>query len=437
MTPYGMSLCALARSLRAGELTATEVLSASLARCAELEPQVQAWQHVDAERSLQRAAALDFARASGQPPGLLHGVPIAVKDIIDVAGMPTTMGSALYADNVPARSARVVEQLEALGAVVVGKTVTTEFAYYTPGKTRNPWNIAHTPGGSSSGSAAAVATGMVAGALGTQTNGSIIRPAAYCGIVGFKPSFGRVANEGTLDPWPSLDHTGVLVRCVADAALLMSAMTREPGQVGAAIVARARPPRLAAVRTPVWAEAHAAQIAAFADALAVLRGAGAEVIEAELPPLFEQAHATMRVIMAYEAARHFGELVARARQRVSAQFQQLVDIGGQVSADQYQAALDTAAQLRALHAEFLRDYDAIITPPVPGEAPATLAETGSPVFCTIWSLLGVPAVTTPVAHGPNGLPLGVQVTGRYDADDALLAVAAWCEAQLPFAPLNL
>ena len=198
--------------MREGSLTAARLMRACLARCVEFEPKVLAWQHIDYERAMVLAEAADAARASGKPSGPLHGVPLAIKDIIDVAGMPTTMGSPIYAGNIAGETAQCVQKLEQAGAIIVGKTVATEFAYYTPGKTRNPWNAAHTPGGSSSGSAAAVACGMVPGALGTQTNGSVIRPAAFCGVVGFKPSYGMVSNHGTLDPWPTLDHTGVLVR---------------------------------------------------------------------------------------------------------------------------------------------------------------------------------------------------------------------------------
>lgn len=424
----------LAQGVAQRRYTCAEIMRAHLARCLEREPAIEAWAHFDAERAMQAAEAADARLASGAPARALEGVPVAVKDIIDVEGMPTRMGSPIMARNVARASAECVAQLEAAGAIVVGKTVTTEFAYYTPGKTRNPWNVAHTPGGSSSGSAAAVAAGMVAGALGTQTNGSVIRPAAFCGVVGYKPSHGSVSNHGTLDPWPSVDHTGVLARTVADAAVLAHAIAGP----GAAIPAELPQPgatKLAAVRSPVWKDAGPAQQQAFARAIDRLRAAGATVTEQELPAAFDQAHATMRTIMAYGAHAHFGRLRGEHGADMSAQLRALIDEGAAISEDTFQAALRLQDGLRAAFAGYVAAYDAVVTPPAPGEAPATLEQTGSPAFCTIWSLLGVPAVTVPAELGPAGLPLGLQVTAAYRADAAALAAAAWCERVLAFDPL--
>jgi Asp-tRNA(Asn)/Glu-tRNA(Gln) amidotransferase A subunit family amidase len=421
--------------VREGRVSCVELVHAFVNRCSVREASVQAWEDIDVPRALAQAAAADAKLGAGARPGPLQGLPIGVKDNIDVAGMPTRKGSAIMAGNVPTATAQCVARLEAAGAIVLGKTVTTEFAYFSPGKTRNPWNAAHTPGGSSSGSAAAVATGMAAAALGTQTNGSIVRPAAFCGVVGYKPTFGTVPNQGTLDPWPSLDHTGVLARSVADAALFASCMV-DGGKHLAAARRSKRPPRLVAVRSPVWDEADAAQKDCFARCADRLRAAGAIVTEQELPIAFRIAHTAVRTIMAREAAVHFRRMRKEHGERMSAKLVALIEDGAAVRASQYQRALERQQHLREEFARYIAAYDAVITPPATGEAPATLDETGSPVFCSIWSLLGVPAINLPVALGPTGLPLGLQLVGAYGADHTLLGAAGWCEAHLGFAPTH-
>src|SRR5687767_7735624 len=252
---YKLSLRELVAGVNEKRWSAAEVMRAHVQRIDAREPEVQAWEHLDADRAQREAEAADRSAAAAP----LKGVPVAVKDIIDVAGMPTRCGSPIHADAAPAaQSAECIQALERAGAIVLGKSVTTEFAYYTPRKTRNPWNPAHTPGGSSMGSAASVACGMAAGALGSQTNGSVIRPAAFCGVVGYKPSYGTVSNHGTLDSWPTLDHTGVFASHVTDAALLASVITK-PGTVTAGVLLPSHPLRLALVRTPVWHLAQRAQ----------------------------------------------------------------------------------------------------------------------------------------------------------------------------------
>lgn len=424
------SLREIAAGVRARRWKARDVIVAHAQRIAEFEPRVQAWETLDLPRALAQAEVHDAAGCTGS----LAGVPLAIKDIIDVAGLPTRCGSPLHAAAAPAEvSAECVAALERAGANVLGKSVTTEFAYYTPGRTRNPWNSAHTPGGSSMGSAAAVACGMVAGALGTQTNGSIIRPAAFCGVVGFKPSFGTVSNHGTLDPWPSLDQTGVFVRSVADAAALAAVIAR-PGLLSGKALPPSGPPRLAVVRSPVWHLAQPVQQAMLAANAETLARAGAEVAACDLPPKFGQAHATLRLLMAFEGARHFGPLQARERDRLGDQLNALIDEGAVIEEERYREALATAESLKAEFASACRDFDALLTPPATGESPATLRETGNPAFCSVWSLLGAPALTIPVGRGPAGLPLGLQIVGRAGDDERLLGLAAWCEAQLPFTP---
>ena len=241
---YQLGLREAAQRMHEGSLSSAELMRACLARAAQVEPAIQAWQYLDAERAMELAEAADAARRSGKARGPLHGVPVAVKDIIDVAGMPTTMGSPIYANNVAGESARVVARLEHAGGLIPGKAVTSEFAYYTPGKTRNPWNTAHTPGGSSMGSAAAVAAHMIPVALGTQTNGSVIRPAAFCGVIGFKPSYGAIPTHGMLTFSATLDTVGVLARTVADAAQLAAAIAEPDRRLRADVGVLATPPRL-------------------------------------------------------------------------------------------------------------------------------------------------------------------------------------------------
>ena len=429
MTPLcDLGLREMAAGVRERRFDAAALMRECLDRVAEREPAVQAWEHLDADAAMRRAEATDR-----DAQGPLQGVPLAIKDIIDVAAMPTRYGSPIFSSSAPAAaSAECVQALQAAGAIVIGKSVTTEFAYYSPGKTRNPWNGAHTPGGSSMGSAAAVACGMAAGALGTQTNGSVIRPAAFCGVVGFKPSFGTVSNHGTLDPWPTLDHTGVFARHVGDAALLASVIARH-GAVAPTVLMPSRALKLALVRSPVWPLADRAQQESLEKSAAKLRHAGAAVEELILPPEYDQAHAVHRVIMAYEGARHFRALQERHRDLMSAKLNELLDEGAALGEKDYAEALAAAHKLQKGFGAVVGDFDALITPPAAGEAPATLAETGTPAFCTIWTLLGAPAITIPVALGPTGLPLGLQIVGVRGADDRTLGAAAWCEAHLSFA----
>lgn len=408
-----------------GSLTTMQLMRALLNRTSRLEPQVQAWQWLDGER------AMTFAE--NPAAGELRGIAIGVKDIIDVEGLPTGMGSPLRDDaSAAARSAKVVAKLEAAGAIIPGKTVTAEFAFLAPGKTRNPWNHAHTPGGSSSGSAAAVAAGFVPAALGTQTNGSVIRPAAFCGVVGFKPGFGAISSDGTLSYSPTLDQTGVFTRSVADAAILMSYIGERP--IAREVQSLKRPPDLLAVRSPVWDKATPPQRAMLTANIGQLREAGARVTETELPPTFDRAHSVLRTIMASEAARYFDELQSRHRGKMSVELNALIDEGRAIANVDYRAALIEREELQRLLEGFLREADAVITPPACGEAPATLSHTGDPAFCTIWTLCGVPAISIPVGLGPSGLPLGLQIVGRFGEDDALLAAARWCENEVSQAP---
>jgi Asp-tRNA(Asn)/Glu-tRNA(Gln) amidotransferase A subunit family amidase len=313
----------------------------------------------------------------------------------------------------------------------MGKTVTTECAFLHPGKTRNPWNPAHTPGGSSSGSAASVATGFVPAALGTQTNGSVIRPAAFCGVVGFKPTQGLIPIEGALTFSHTLDQPGLFTRHVEDAAWLAAALSGE-GAKPSPTTSRSAPPRLAAVKTPVWDQAGDDAKRNFRENIEILRKAGADIEEIELPEPFGHAHRTIRTLMSVEAAFNLEGLSLNQASLLSTTLRDFIAEGKETTAPLYLQALKLRSTLQGELERFLANYDAIITPPTTGEAPATLEQTGNPAFCSIWSLCGVPAVTIPVGFGPRGLPLGLQMIGRRGDDDQLLSVARWCEGCFAF-----
>jgi Asp-tRNA(Asn)/Glu-tRNA(Gln) amidotransferase A subunit family amidase len=377
-------------------------------------------------------------------PGPLSGIPVGIKDIIATSDMPTSNGSPIYRDRVPSTDAWVVERLRQLGATIFGKTVSTEFAWRQPGPTVNPWNTAHTPGGSSSGSAAAVAAGLVPLALGTQTLGSVIRPAAFNGVVGFKPSFGAIPRTGVHHLSQSLDHVGFFARAVDDVALALSLLgaTSDRDLHGRPVPAfevsirhglpPSEKPRLAIVRFTKWSRAEAEQQQAFEASIAKLRDAGAVLEELELGELDQTNWDTILLILASEAALIFGDLVERFPDRTSDHLKSLVRDGKAFSAYDYLAAKARQEKLRNGFATDLSDFDAVLTLPAFGEAPAGLAYTGDAEYCAPWTLLGVPAISMPAGFGKNGLPLGLQVVGAYRQDYALLRVAKWIESILMF-----
>lgn len=438
---YQLSLHTAAARQRRGELSAVEYAHALLERCAQRESVVRAFAWLDPKTALEKARAADRHRAAGKACGLLHGIPVGVKDIIDTAAIPTRMGSPLFEHNVPRESATLVHRFEHEGAYVLGKTVTAEFAYFHPGPTTNPWNPAHTPGGSSMGSAAAVAAGMVPVAVGTQTNGSVIRPAAYCGCVGYKPSQGLISRTGVHPFAQTLDQVGVFARSVDDAGLFASVLIgHDPkdhlSRPGAPVheLREIRRPyqslRLAAVRSPVWRLAESAAQAHFEKTVERLQTAGAGVEEVDLGAHFAAAHEAHRTLMAFGAAHTFGGLQAQHRDRLSAPLNQLIDEGRAIDEPRLHEARELRTRLIGEFAQRAGRFDAVVTPPARGEAPATLASTGDPTFCTLWTLLGVPALTLPAGTGPQGLPLGVQCVGGFMGDAQLLSVAQWCSQAL-------
>jgi Asp-tRNA(Asn)/Glu-tRNA(Gln) amidotransferase A subunit family amidase len=434
MRHHALSLTQAVADIRDGRTSAAELVADCLERIDVLEPTVRAWAFLDREHALRQAEAADTHRQQGKALGPLHGVPVGIKDIFDTGDMPTELGSALWSGRMPRRDAAAVARLRAAGAVILGKTVTTEYAYRHPGKTTNPHDAGRTPGGSSSGSAAAVAALMVPGAVGSQTNGSVIRPAAFCGVVGFKPTHGLIARTGALLLSRTLDHVGVFARSVEDAALLAETLagfdeddpdTRavaRPPLAAVTVSAPPLPPRLAFVRTPAWEHAEPATGAAFAELVETL---GETVSEVELGASFADAVAMHRTVMETEMAHNLRRDYDRGRDRLSPALREIIERGRGVAAVDYLAAVAAVPTLnRALDAVF-DEFDAIVTPSAPGEAPRGLESTGNAVFCTLWTYLGTPAVTLPLLRGEAGMPLGVQLVGRRDNDARLLRTAHW------------
>ncbi|MEP6997891.1 MAG: amidase [Betaproteobacteria bacterium] len=428
--PYALTLEAAIDALCRGSLSCAALTQSLLDRIDATDANVQAWAWLDREHALAAARLQDARRASGAFP-VLAGVPIGVKDIIATAGEPTQMGSPIYAGAVPGEDAECIVRLAQAGGTVLGKTVTTEFAFMHPGKTRNPWNAACTPGGSSSGSAAAVALGQVPAALGTQTNGSVIRPAAYCGIVGFKPGKDLLPFAGIHRFSPTLDTLGVFARTVADCALLAGAIAGE-GSFALPGTAIESAPALGFLPQFPWVATSSEQRDALDAATGALRSAGARITALALPPVCHDAPLQLRRIMLHEATRELGELQDRERARMSAKLNAALDEGRTIGPDAYADAMGRRAQMIAALADWLAGFDAVLTPPASGAAPEDLTQTGDPSCCSLWSLAGFPALSLPIALAPNGLPLGMQLAAPTLRENRLLAVAQWCERRLPF-----
>jgi len=420
--------------IRAGEITSESLVRACLERCDAVDETVQAWATLDPDYALDQARQADEAHRKGVDLGPLHGLPVGLKDIIDTKDLPTENGTVLHAGRRPDQDATVAALLRQAGAVIMGKTVTTELAVFHPGKTRNPHDPERTPGGSSSGSTAAVAAGMTPLSVGTQTNGSVIRPAAYCGVYGFKPTYGAISRHGVLSQSRILDHVGVFARCAEDLALLaeplMAYDAKDPDMrlqgarnIGA-VTAQEPPatPSLAFVKTPVWDEASEDTQAAFEE-LAELLGDNCDVFD--LPSPFENAVRWHRTIMCADIAKSYHSFYESGSDKLSDILRAMIEEGRKTTAVDYNRAVEWREVLNTgLNEIFLR-YDAILTPAATGEAPLGLDSTGNPVFSTLWTYCGTPAVTLPVLRGAAGLPMGAQlVSGRGD-DGRLLRTARW------------
>lgn len=429
-----LSAAQLLRALHEGRTSAEDVVRGCLARIRADERRVQAWAFVDEERALQQARHVDRVRSEGHALGPLHGLPVGLKDVIDTADMPTENGSVLHAGRRPAHDATIVSRLRSAGAIILGKTVTTEFATYAPGKTRNPHDPAHTPGGSSSGSAAAVAAHMVPLAIGTQTNGSVIRPAAFCGVYGFKPSFGLVPRTGILRQSRTLDQVGVFARSIEDLAIIAEPLigydeddpdTRpiaRPALRDVALQEPPLPPIFALTRTPNWADAEEQTRLAFDE---VGQALGAQALPFEVPGVFRDAWAWHATIMEADIARNYRHDFERGGDRMSESLRGQIERGRRVLAVDYNDAVDRIEATYRAFDEMFDRCDAILTAAAAGPAPLGLESTGSPAFCTLWTYAGMPAVTLPLLHADNGMPMGIQLVGRRGDDARLLRSARW------------
>ncbi len=426
--PASFTATRAAALIARGALSPETLLEACLARIAAADGGVRAWAYVDEAGA--RASArerLTEARA-GRLRGPLHGVPVGIKDIFHVAGMTTTCGAAPAFHTQPAEDAASVARLRAAGAVILGKAHTTEFAYFEPGPTRNPWNVAHTPGGSSSGSAAAVAARMTPLALGTQTVGSVLRPAAYCGVVGFKGTYGLIPTDGVVPLAWSFDHVGVFARAVADVALAVGVLAGRPLEAAAAPPA----PRLALA--PALLERATPEVAAAVRATAErLTRAGATVREVTLPASFAGVHVAGRAVLEVEAAAYHEDLYQAHAAQYRPGTRELIAGGLTRPAVAYVRAQRARLAFRGDVMPLLAAYDALLSPTAPSPAPEGLAATGDPWFCAPWSFAGVPALSLPIGVSPRGLPHAVQLVAAAGHDAALLAVAAWCERVVDFA----
>lgn len=431
----GMGLVESAEAIRDGQAKSVDLVTDSLSRIRELEDSIGAWAYLNEKGAMAAAETCDHMRRTGAPLGALHGVPVAVKDIIDTAHMPTEYGSVLYAGRVPVEDAVVVARLRQAGAIIMGKTVTAELASGGPGKTRNPHNPDHTPGGSSSGSAAAVAAFMVPGALGTQTSGSLIRPASYCGIYGFKPTYGLIPRTGVLMQSFSHDQVGTFARSIDDIAILTDiligphagdeATSPIAGPGNLSRTAASDPPmdiRLAFVTSHLRDHAEPATQAAF-DELQEALGSSAD--DVDLPEDFDHAIPWHHTVVEAECAEAYAREYAAGNGKIHECLRSQIERGREIRATAFLSALRKRKHLNALLSPLFDQYDAIVTFATTGEAPRGLESTGDPVFCATWSFCGTPSVSLPLMQGESGLPLGVQLVGRRGDDARLLRTANW------------
>jgi Asp-tRNA(Asn)/Glu-tRNA(Gln) amidotransferase A subunit family amidase len=435
--PTTLTVVAAADAIRNGELASEALVRACLDRITAREDEVQAWAHLDPELALAQAREADAALRTGEATGALHGVPVGVKDIFDTADMPTENGSPIFAGRRPERDATCVAALRDAGAVIMGKTVTTELALLTPAKTRNPRNLAHTPGGSSAGSAAAVADHMVPAALGSQTAGSIVRPASFCGVYAFKPTLGLVPRAGVLMQSHTLDTVGLYARSIEDLALITDCMTAfegddatsvrrsRPGLLGTARAKPPIPPRLAFVKTPSWSDADVQMRAAFATYVDSL---GERAVEIDIPVLADVIE-WQRIVQLAENAHYYGPLLQRAPELISPGLTQRLETGLAIDAQEYLRAITGREPAYRAVAAALKGFSAILTPAALGPAPEGHTATGSPIMNGLWTYLGMPTVSLPLLEA-RGLPVGVQLVGLRHDDGRLLRTARWLAGEI-------
>ena len=425
-------------ALDEGSLSSVELVEACFERIDEAEESIGAWAHLDREVALEQARQADDFRRRGLPLGALHGLPVGIKDIIDTSDYPTERGSVLYQGRTPATDATLVSLLREAGAIILGKTVTTELAVYSPGKTRNPHNPEHTPGGSSSGSAAAVAAGMVALSVGTQTNGSVIRPASYCGVYGFKPSFARISRFGVMMQSKPLDTVGVFARSLADLALVSDVLMRYDSQDSdmkpvappciARIMAQDVPvkPRFAFVRTSMWEQVEQSTKEGFRELIDSVNEENAKTIEVvDLPAQFAEIYHHHQNIMEADLALNFARDYRDGKTQLSAELCEMIERGQKVLATEYNSSLSMINDYSAYLDDLFDEYEAVLSPSTFGAAPAGLDNTGSPKMNTIWTSCGNPVINLPLLQNLDGLPVGVQIVGGNGDDARLFRTSRW------------
>ncbi len=421
--PASLSVTAAAQAIAARQLTSEALVDSLLARIDQREAAVGAWAWLDPEQIREQARQCDREA----PSGPLHGVPIGIKDVIDTADMPTERDSPIYRGRIPAADAECVAKLKAAGAIIMGKTVTTEFAFQRPGKTTNPHNPEHTPGGSSSGSAAAVADRMVPAALGTQTGGSVIRPSAFCGVIGYKPSYGRIPTRGLKYLSPGLDTIGFMVRSLDDVALLMRVLADDNPATPAEATAT---PRLALCRTGHWSDAETPMQQLYDEVAARASAASQACREVDLPAEFGALDSVYRVLLSADMALSLAREMAEARDQLSEPIRSFIESSSGVSPTEINEKWKLVRKCREQMSELFAADEIILTLSAPGEAPAGLQSTGNAVFNRLWTMMHVPCLHLPVGSGPTGLPIGVQLISPRRDECALLAAARWLADQL-------
>jgi Asp-tRNA(Asn)/Glu-tRNA(Gln) amidotransferase A subunit family amidase len=429
-----LSASAAVAAIDAGQTTSEELVKAYIGQINAYEESVGAWAHFDVDQALAQAIEADKLRKSGRKTGPLQGIPIGVKDVFDTHDYPTEDGTIIHKGRTPAYDAGAVEFLRKAGAIVMGKTVSTEYAYYSPGKTKNPLDPKRTPGGSSSGSAAAVAANMVPLALGTQTNGSVIRPASFCGVVGYKPTYGSISRHRTLLQSLALDQVGIFARDIGDAALMAEALMQydprdpamktrmAPNLLEIIKAGPLVPPKLAFVKTPAWDQADSDVHEGFTELVSFL---GDSVEEIDLTHLLEDVYKWHKIIMETDIAKNFKKDYNTSKDAMSSVLCELIERGNSYLAVDYNEAFEHIKALNTAMDEILSEYDAILTPATLGEAPLGLESTGSPIFCTPWTFCGMPCVTLPLLQGRNNMPIGVQLVSERGDDARLLRTADW------------
>ncbi|MFC2020422.1 amidase [Chloroflexota bacterium] len=438
--PCDLTITEAASKIAAGELAIEHLVKSCLERIDALENEIQAWALIDREGAMEVAHRLDRELHQGQRRGPLYGIPVGIKDIFYTTGLRTQAGSQFWSDFVPSYDATSVARLKEAGAIILGKTHTTEFAYFHPAPTRNPWNTRHTPGGSSSGSAAGVAAGMCLAALGSQTLGSVLRPAAYNGLVGFKPQYSRISTYGVVPLAWSFDHVGVLARSVEDAAVIFQAIAghdpKDYHSLDEAVpdcisnLESQEPPRLGLVKEYFFDYADEEMRKDTKSVVELLRQAGAQIREIELPSGFSDIMTNGAVIMAVEAAAYHQEMYAKHKNQYGTETKNLIEKGLNSSAIEYAKYLQVRAQQCNDIAPLFQNVDALLTPGAPGAAPYGLTATGNPVMQGPWTIMGVPTISLPTGLNKDGLPLAIQLVGLSLAEDKLLTTARWCERVL-------